>query len=95
MAYRLRYQAWVDWVTPGIGLGIAASPQGGPGMVPAGNAQTIGFFNSDNSTYPPNSTTFTSADVTNLTNAMAADLAAQMDVAAILARIQAFSSGGG
>jgi hypothetical protein len=33
--------------------------------------------------------------VTTLTNAMAADIAAQLNVAAVLARIQAFASGGG
>ena len=97
MAYRLRYQAWIDWVTPGMGLGIAASPQSGPGMVPAGNAQTIAFFNSEGQvsgvTYPPNSTTFTSSDVTTLTNNMASDLSTQMN--AVLTRVQNFSSGGG
>ena len=100
MAYRLRYQAWVDWVTPGMGLGIAASPVQGPGMVPAGNAQTIAFFNGEGTnaagtTLPPTSTTFTNSDVTNLTNAMAADLLAQMEVAAVLTRIQNFSTGTG
>jgi hypothetical protein len=98
MAYRIRYFAAIDWVTPGMGLGLAAGPAG-PGPVPAGNAQTIAFFNSDGvvngTTYPPNSTTFLSSDVTNLTNSMAADLAAQMSTAANLARIQGFSTGGG
>jgi hypothetical protein len=99
VAYRLRYQAWVDWVTPGMGLGIAASPTGGPGMVPAGNAQTIAFFNGEGNasgtTLPPTSTTFTDADVATLTNAMAADLLAQMEVPAVLTRIQNFSTGTG
>src|SRR5580692_8846526 len=99
MAYRLRYWCAVDWVTPGMGLGISASPVSGPGAVPAGNAQTIVFFNgggnASGTTLPPTSTTFLASDVTTLTNAMAADLSAQMDVAATLARIQAFSTGGG
>lgn len=97
MAYRIRYQAWIDWVTPGMGLGIAQQPQGGPGMVPAGNAQTIGFFNSSglvgSTEYPPTSTTFLSSDVTNLLNSMSSDLSTQMN--AQLTRIQNFSSGGG
>lgn len=95
MAYRLRYQCWVDWVPAGVGLGIAASPINGPGMVPAGPAQTLGFFNGETGGYPPTSTTFTSGDVTNLTNSMAADLSAQMSTAAVLTRVQNFASGGG
>jgi hypothetical protein len=98
MAYRIRYVAYIDWVTPGMGLGMTAGPAG-PGAVPAGNAQTIAFFNSDGvvngTTYPPNTSTFQSADVTTLTNAMAADLAAQMDAPAVLTRVQNFSTGGG
>jgi len=39
--------------------------------------------------------TFLAADVTTLTNAMAADIAAQMNVAANLAQIQNFSTGTG
>ena len=106
MAYRLRYQVWVDWVPAGLGLGIEAS--GAVGPVPAGNAQTLSFFNSISgtttvavgtagvgSTLPPNSNTFLAADVVALTDAMAADLQTQMQVASTLARVQAFSPGGG
>lgn len=108
MAYRLRYQVWVDWVPAGLGLGIEAS--GATGPVPAGNAQTLAFFNSSSGTstvtspiaatasglgLPPNSNTFTATDVSNLLAAMASDLSAQMNVSATLTRVQNFSSGGG
>jgi hypothetical protein len=36
-----------------------------------------------------------SADITTLTNAMAADIAAQMNVAATLAKLQGWATGGG
>lgn len=97
MAYRIRYQAWIDYVAPGTGLGIASSPQGGPGMVPAGNAQTLGFFNtsgvSGTTDYPPTSSTFTSTDITNLLTSMTNDLSAQMN--AQISRVQGFATGGG
>jgi hypothetical protein len=95
MAYRLRYQAWVDYVPQGVGLGQQSGTNSGPGPTPAGNQQTLAFFNGETATLPPTTNTFLSADVTTLTNAMAADLLAQMNVAAILARIQGFASGGG
>ena len=91
MSYRLRYSVNVDWVGPGTG------PMSGNTAVPltanpAGGAQTIEFQNASGG---QNSATFLAADVTTLTNAMAADIAAQLNVAATLARIQAFASGGG
>jgi|HubBroStandDraft_3_1064219.scaffolds.fasta_scaffold75491_4 hypothetical protein len=92
MAYRLVYTAQVQWVPPGMGPGL--SNPVGPG-VNGGPAQTLAFFNSETGVYPPNSTTFLSSDVTNLTNSMAADLAAQMSVAATLLRVQNFSTGTG
>jgi hypothetical protein len=95
MAYRLRYTAWVDYVPQGVGLGQQAGTNIVPGPVPAGNQQTLEFFNGQTSAYPPTTSTFLSADVTTLTNAMAADLAAQMQAAAILARVQGFATGGG
>jgi hypothetical protein len=95
MAYRLRYAAWVDYVPQGVGLGQQSGTNSVPGPVPAGNQQTLEFFNGQTSTLPPTTSTFLSADVTTLTNAMAADLLAQMNVAAVLARIQGFATGGG
>ncbi len=91
MAYRLRYQAYVDWVPAGVGLGQQTAAN--LGAAPAGNAQTIEFFNTIPT--PATSATFTAPDITALLLAMATDLSAQMNVAATLARIQAFSSGQG
>lgn len=87
MAYRVTYQVNVDWVGPGTGPMTGnlapALPQGG-----RGGAQTIEFSNKQGG---QNSNTFLSADVTALTNAMAADIAAQFT--ASLSRIQGFASG--
>lgn len=87
MAYRVTYQVNVDWVGPGLGPmsgNLApALPQGG-----RGGAQTLEFQNAQGG---QNSLTFLSADITNLTNAMAADIAAQMN--ASITRIQNFSTG--
>lgn len=91
MAYRLRYQVNVDWVGEGVGpmTGNTAVPLGAN---PAGGAQTLALFNAAGG---QNSKTFVGADVTALTNAMAADIAAQLNAPATLARVQAFSTGGG
>lgn len=98
MAYRLRYCFWVDFVGAGQGLGLMAGQTSGPGPTPAGNMQTIEFVNTDtplngNTPMPPNSSTFTSTDIGNLTAAAAADMVLQLT--AQIARIQAFAQGGG
>jgi len=89
MAYRLTYQCNVDWVGPGTGPMTGnlapALPQGG-----RGGAQTIEFSNAQGG---QNSNTFLAGDITTLTNAMAADIAAQM--MANITRIQNFSTGQG
>ena len=90
MAYAIRYRCDVVWLAPGRGLGMDSTEQLGPNVT-GGNAQVLSFFDVSH----PSSTTFTATDVTNLTNAMAADLSAQMSAAAILARVQAFATGGG
>jgi hypothetical protein len=91
MAYRLTYQVQVDWIGPGLGpMGGALAPV--VSLAPAGGGQTLQL---NNVAGGQNSQTFTGTDVTNLTNAMAADIAAQLNVAATLARIQAFSTGTG
>ena len=98
MAYRLRYQIWVDYVPPGVGLGLQAVSNSNPGANTAGAQQTISFFNSDpggSVQLPPTSNTFTTTDVTNLLASMSADLTAQLEVPAVLARIQNFSTGTG
>ena len=90
MPYRLRYQAFVDFVPAGRGIGMDAATALAPGMA-GGPEQTLGFFDTVNAT----STTFLAADVTALLLAMSNDLSAQMSTAANLARVQAFASGGG
>jgi hypothetical protein len=89
MAYRVTCQVQTMWVGPGLGpMGGAlavTSPQG-----PAAGAQVLEFQNQQGGY---NSLTFTSADITTLTNAMAADIAAQMN--ASITRIQNFSTGTG
>jgi hypothetical protein len=77
----------VMWVGPGLGPmggGLATTmPQG-----PAGGSQVLEFQNQQGG---QNSLTFTGTDITNLTNAMAADIAAQCN--ANITRIQNFSTG--
>jgi|HubBroStandDraft_5_1064220.scaffolds.fasta_scaffold233789_2 hypothetical protein len=87
MAYRVTYQVNVDWVGPGTGpmsLNLGPPlPQGG-----RGGAQTVEFSNKQGG---QNSLTFLTADITALTNAIAADMVTQFTAAQ--ARIQAFSTG--
>jgi hypothetical protein len=87
MAYRLVYQAWIDWVGPGTGVmsgNVApALPMGG-----RGGAQTLEMSNAQGG---QNTNTITSGTITTITNAMAADIAAQMN--AQITRIQNFSTG--
>jgi hypothetical protein len=93
MAYRMTYSVQVIWVGPGLGpMGGALAPPLPQG--PAGGAQVLELQNTANFA-GLTTNTFLTADVTTLTNAMAADIAAQCNVAATLARIQAFSTGGG
>jgi len=89
MAYRITYQVQVYWIGPGLGVmgGQLAPPLP---QAPAGGAQAIEF---DNVAGGQNSNTFTSPDITTLTNAMAADIAAQLN--ANITRIQNFSTGTG
>lgn len=91
MSYRITYQVNVAWVGPGIGP-MSGNSAVAPGLAPAGGAQVKALYNSGTG---QSSGTFTASDVTNLTNAMAADIAAQMNVPATLAQVQAFSTGGG
>jgi len=87
MAYRITYQVNVDWVGEGVGP-MTGNTAAQVGMAPAGGAQRLSLFNAAGG---QNSKTFTGTDITNLTNAMAADIAAQMTTNE--ARIQGFASG--
>ena len=96
MAYRLRYQFWVDWVPPGMGPLLSQPTQ--PGPVPAGNAQTLSFFDSGQgpitgTTDTLTSTTFLAADISTLTIAAQNDMSNQLTAA--ITRIQNFSGGTG
>jgi hypothetical protein len=90
MAFRIRYQASIDFIPPGRGLGIDAQVSNMPGEA-GGPAQTLTFFDTVN----PTSNTFTATDITALLLAMSNDLSAQMNVAATIGRIQAMAIGGG
>lgn len=95
MAYRLRYEVFMDWVGPGQG------PMAG-GLVPlagfeAGGAQTLELFNTPGGQNTPGNGTagaITTGEITTVTNAMAADIAAQLNKPAVLAQIQGFATGG-
>lgn len=89
MAYRIAYQVQVMWVGPGLGP-MGGQLAGSLPQAPAGGAQVIELANQQGG---QNSLTFTSGDITALTNAMAADIAAQMTTN--ITRIQNFSTGQG
>jgi len=84
MAYRLTYTANISWVGPGQG----------PMTLP--NAQTLQLRNTANGQNVSGAGaggTVNGADVTTLTNAMAADMAAQLNLAANLAIINGWITG--
>jgi len=95
MAYRLRYSVAVDWIAPGLGpMGGAAAVLAGE-LGSSGTGQTLEFNASANTANIQGTGTggaLATADVTALTNAMAADIAAQMN--AILTRLAGFATGG-
>lgn len=86
MAYRLEYTAKVSWV--GAGLGPMTLPSAQTLMLKnAANGQNVAGAGAGG--------TVNGADVTALTNAMAADIAAQMNLAANLAVINGWPLGNG
>ena len=86
MAFKISYTLTVEFVAPGIGLGLNSAVQ--PQAFGAVQGPAISFFNATQ----PGTSTFTAADVTTLLNGMTTDLSAQMN--ANLTRIQNFGSGG-
>ena len=90
MPYRLRYTANIDFVPAGRGLGIEAQTGNMPNEA-GGPGQTLEFAN----LVVASSSTFTATDVTALLLTMSNDLSAQMNIAATLARVQNFATGGG
>lgn len=95
MAYRLRYQVWMDWVGDGQGpMGGATAVIGGS---EAGGAQTRSFFNAaggQNIVGTGTSGAIAAANITTLLTAMSTDLSTQMNTAANLAQLQGFATGG-
>lgn len=94
MSYRLRYQVNVDWV--GAGMGPVGSPQS-PGVLgSSGNAQTLVFVNkagAQNIVGTGSGGAIAAADITTLTNAMAADIAAQMNLQPALGQMGGWPTG--
>lgn len=99
MPYKLRYTFNIDWVGPGAGPMEGLSTSAGAGLPGGGSTgQTKGFVGNPASipialgatgTFPQGQ--LTGGDVTNLTNAAAADMAAQINAA--LAQINQFPQG--
>ena len=89
--YRLRYQFNIDYV--GGGQGPLGSPQGG---YCNGPGQTLDLLNTSGGQNIAGSGTggvITATEITTLTNAMAADAAAQLNLAPNLAKMQGFVTG--
>ena len=91
MSYRLRYTFNMDWVGPG--QGPSGSPQVGPGN---SNSQTLGLFNQPGAQNIAGSGTggiIQAADIATLAAAMEADVIAQLELAANLAKMQGWPTG--
>jgi hypothetical protein len=96
MAYALRYQAELFWVGPGAGPMSALTAPALPGSG-GGTGQLLEV--SVNTAIQPivngagAGGIINSTDITNLTNAMAADIAAQLNLTANLSRAQGWVTG--
>lgn len=93
MAYRLTYSFSMDWIGPGMGQSAAPAIYGNPS---SGNAQTLELFNKAGGQTIQGTGTggiIQTADITSLTNAMAADAAAQLGGATVLAQLQGWTTG--
>ncbi len=91
MSFRIRYTAYVDYVADGAGPMEAAGAQtlridGSPNQTPQGPVSGVQIVPGGNSP--------TGANFTTAATAIGTDLSNQLNVAAVLARVQAFSSGG-
>lgn len=93
MPYKLRYVFAVDFMPSGTG---AVQPDALTPLDSAGGAQTKRFFNTPGGQVVAGAGSggiLNGADVTALTNAAAADMAAQMNAA--IGQLDGFVSGGG
>jgi hypothetical protein len=97
MAYKLIFQAQISWVGPGAGPMETLLQSSGNFQMGGGGAQSKGFTTNPASIPIANGAgaggTLTGGDVTNLTNAVAADLAAQINLAANLGVINGWPGG--
>lgn len=102
MPYRLRYSWNIDWVPQGSGPWGSPGGSGGSVGPGGGNNQTLGGIDNAavaNLTVPgtgtaqPAGPAIATGDITTLTNAMAADVAAQANAA--IGRLQGFATGQG
>ena len=91
MAYRLSYTYTMSWIGPGMG------PVGSPQSVYCdGNAQSLTLFNKGGGQNIQGSGTggiIQGADLTTLTNAAAADMAAQLAAQPNLGQMQGWTTG--
>jgi len=95
MAWRIRYQAWIDQIPPGIGpMSGQLSPLGG-GVGGSGPSQTLAFFDQVSPMIAGSGTgtALQAADITSLLTSMTTDLSTQMN--ANLGRLNGFLTGGG
>jgi len=103
MAYRLRYQAFLDWVGPGQGpMGGQLTPlQGAAGGTGSGQTLSVGNAAGGQNTAglgttgggQPFNGSLTTAEITTITNAMAADISAQLNLTANLSKAQGWAGG--
>ena len=90
--FRLRYYVDVDWVGDGTGgTGQGQLQANNPVAGAVGMAQTMRFQGGQ---YVPGGDTPSGANFTTATTAMGTDISNQINVAAILAQIQAWATGG-
>jgi hypothetical protein len=94
----MRYQIWVDWLPAGIGPmgGYPTASGGNVGPAPASSSVTLSLLDNPPAVVAGGGTgnALVTGDVTTLTAAMSADIAAQMNAPATLARLAAFATGG-
>jgi len=97
MAFKLVYQAQISWVGAGAGPMEALAPSSGNFMMGGSTGQSKGF--TTNPAVVPvvagagAGGTLAAGDITTLTNGMAADIAAQMNLPAVLAQINGWPTG--
>jgi len=96
MPYALKYQAELVFVGPGSGPMAALAAPSLPGS--GGGTGQILILNNNSAVLPVvngagTGNTLNSTDITNLTNAMAADIAAQLNLAPNLAKAQGWPTG--